>query len=527
MNTGILMPPPSLARLHTKKEYDTYATYRPSTNKRVDRAVLHHVDSNWKPKNWKPNITMIDLEWERVRVDDDLDVNHDPFEFAAASYWTIEKPTGLYDVMRDFFRNAVAAIYSLRGRITIEAIAGDVTTVLEQIRWGLVGHRSQGKSVEDTDGMSLDKLEITTRNEYPSAYDCVHLSNIPDYIGGTIPIVLYALPIVFREPGSYVTFNCLRNTPRFGSHAHYNNEYAAGLSKPTDLEKTFQARLGKHDFDYLADYTSWYHSETPIRHLQELMPRTQLETWLYRFFLKTAIPYPRNPHNFALIYSPLNLTAVFRVCELLHEAGYPAHWLSGVLSAIMSGSITTTARPPRSEPLTLKEVKTIMPERTQSTRQFAAEMSTLATIWSTFSSFPIFSSQIPPIETIRQYRVRFDDDYPHPSNVVPTFVLVFMDMTKIADPGTLHTWLLDDELARRDKMAEQGRRGAMHVLTTWQYDCDERTAQFWLAKDVMGKMKQGMWAVQIWRSDVYMPWTPHRVVGEDVEDTGKFWIADA
>lgn len=185
----------------------------------------------------------IDLDWERERQGDDLDVNHDPFELALAAFRTIGKPTGLYDVMRDLFRNTVLGLHSLRDRLTIEAIPGDVTIVLEQIRYGLVGHRSQADPTVETDAINLDKLDITERNEYPHIYDRIHLSNIPDYIGGTTPIVLYALPIVFREPDSLVTCNCLRNTPRFRSHAYYNNEYTAGLSRPVDLERTFKPAL--------------------------------------------------------------------------------------------------------------------------------------------------------------------------------------------------------------------------------------------------------------------------------------------
>lgn len=519
MNTALLLPPPKLARVHTKKEYDAYGNYRPNSMT-IDEAVLKHVDANWNP-----NVTMIDLDWERERPGEDLDVNHNPFELAQAAYWTLDEPTGLYDVMRDLFWQSVLGLHVLRGRLTIEAVLGDVTIVLEQIRYGLLGHRAKGDPTVETNAINQDKLDIKERKDYPYIYDCIHLSNIPDYIGGTIPIVLYALPNVYKEPDSLVTFNCLRNTPRFRSHAHYNNEYAA-LSKPSDLEKTFQARLGKHDFDYLASYTSWYRSGTVNQPLEKLMPQTQLETWLYRFFLKTAIPYPRNPGTMALIYSPLNLTAVFRICELLYDAGYPAHWLNGVLSSIISASINTTARPPRSEPLKIREVNTIMSEKAHSTAQFTAEMSTLAAIWSTFCSFPILSDQVPPVNAIRQYRVRFEYPFPTRITIGPTFVIVFIDMTRIADVRFMHTWLLDDELARRDEWAYRGRTGAMHVLTTWHYDRRHQMARFWLRQDVMETMKKGMWAVQIWRTDTWVQWSDHKVVGESVEDTGRLWTSD-
>ena len=111
------------------------------------------------------------------------------------------------------------------------------------------------------------------------------------------------------------------------------------------------------------------------------MPREKLETWLYRLFLKLAIPAHRESQSFVLIYSPLNLTVFYRLLLHLSSVGYPAHWLSGVLDDLINGRINTTARPPRSDPMKIKETRARMPSLSQSVQPFVAELSTLASIW--------------------------------------------------------------------------------------------------------------------------------------------------
>ena len=91
-------------------------------------------------------------------------------------------------------------------------------------------------------------------------------------------------------------------------------------------------------------YNRWYH-QAVSREYKNLMPKAKLQTWLYRLFLKTALPVDKYMiTDWELIYSPLNLTYFFRLCAHLHSIGYPAHWLSEVVSNLLSGTITTTAR---------------------------------------------------------------------------------------------------------------------------------------------------------------------------------------
>ena len=140
----------------------------------------------------------------------------------------------------------------------------------------------------------------------------------------------------------------------------------------------------------LLGYCYWHYLDLPST-FADLIPREKLETWLYRLLLKLAIPASREIQSFVLIYSPLNFTVFYRLLLHLNNVGYPAHWLSRVLDNLLEGKITTTARPPRSDPMKIKETKAAMPTLTQSVQPFVAELSTLASMWQPALPFGVLS----------------------------------------------------------------------------------------------------------------------------------------
>ena len=265
-------------------------------------------------------------------------------------------------------------------------------------------------------------------------YHRIHLSNIPDYIGGTLTSFKYALPLIWPCKESYITAVCLLNPPKWQSVAHFKNEYV-GLSAPSDLEKTFHVRMspmedGAGDFLPMADYLRWHHNHKS-KTLPDLMPRHALETWLYRLFLKLAIPKERPMRDIVRIYSPLNLSAFVWLYGHLFEIDYPAHWLSGVLTSILSGKIKTRARPPRSDPLKIREVKVDMPALDQSTAPFVMETRTLLSICQSILPFRIIATDLPITETIRKYSFQLEEVPDDPVAESPSFVLVFFDTSML------------------------------------------------------------------------------------------------
>ncbi|KAK5129040.1 hypothetical protein LTR85_000373 [Meristemomyces frigidus] len=363
-----------------------YKLYRPELRKCIEQSTGRQVRDlkalaqkavSIADATWATNVTQVDLAWQRNRPDDnvDIDVGENPFNFASkmADIGLVPpNPKGLYDYVSYWFLTVASALSSLKSRIKIEACVGDITAVLEQVRYGVVGHRQQPdqrgpntlpppNTVEEA---AMTELSLNDVNEYPTTYDRIHLSNIPDYIGGTLSSFLYALPLTYPDKSSFITSTCLRNPPRFDTVAQFDSEYIA-LSAPADLAKVFQVRMAPKKDPYepmpMCSYNRWHHQDVSTDPAN-LMSRGMLETWLYRIFLKIAIPKDkRQIESQVLIYSPLNLTVFFRLCWHLHNVGYPAHWMSGVLTEVLSGKIATRARPPRSEPLSIREVKTAMP----------------------------------------------------------------------------------------------------------------------------------------------------------------------
>ncbi|KAK4501165.1 hypothetical protein PRZ48_006971 [Zasmidium cellare] len=506
-----------------------YENFDPMNPDRLDTDFLDTIDSSWKT-----NPTFIDLDWQRNREDSHADtcIGHDPFrlghELKSIGVPAPQKQ-GLLNFFGFWMMLAAKGLTAVKSRIKIECCIGDITTVLEQIRIGAVGHRTPVPVHEEQQTSRNDKgetpLDVTTNNasvaqkpqdnadhqleDFPKAYDRIHLSNIPDYIGGSFATFLYAMPVLHPGKHCYVTATCLRNPPRFKTHNHFNHEYLAGLCSPSDLVKAFQVRM--EDLEepdaplVLSDYVKW-HRKPVSRNLSSLLSRDQIELWLFRFFLKISIPMTREMRTQTLIYSPLNLTAIIRLCAYLYHAGYPAHWLSGVLEEICSGKIRTRARPPRSEPLTFKETKTDFPILAQSTAPFVAEFTTLLSMSQCTLPFGILSPHIPPIQLAHQYSFAFPE-VPDIIAETPAFILVLFSMHLLpreAEKEGIRQFLLSDETGSKTQKGRTAREEGIHIVSTWQWDRQGKKATFWLQNDVFEQLDRSTWGISIWRTDSWI-----------------------
>ena len=552
MQTGIMvMKWLGHENLYETEVKEAYEKFDPDKPEELAMDFLDVVD-----ENWKTNPTFIDLDWQRNREASHADVSsvaHDPFEFGVqlsrVGFNSPDKQGGLLNICAFWFSSVANAFRDIRLRIKVEACVGDVTTVFEQIRYGSIGHRTPARPnetpEEDTGkgaesdrqdegngiGAEPSQKELDRRaqpsalKEYPKRYHRIHLSNVPDYIGGSLSTFLYAVPLL--EPGnaSYVTANCLRNPPRFKSHDHFNNEYIA-LSSPKDLKRLFHVRMDPFDQPddilIMTEYAKWHHVLVSTQ-FADLMPRATLETWLYRLFLKLAVPVKRTMRDFTLIYSPLNLTVFLRLCGHLHNIGYPAHWLNTVLDALLSGSVATKARPPRSDPLSIQEAKSNNTSLVQSTKPFVAELATLASLWQFALPFGLVSQHVPPVQKIHKYSMRF----PQISDLItepPAFILVLFDMSLMpreAEQG-LRPIILSDEDRNMSDKARIAREEGTHIITTWQYDRAEQTATFWFRSDVFESLvKAEVWGISIWRTDAWVRQAGPEPL-EQVHDLGQY-----
>jgi hypothetical protein len=549
--TGVLTMPKPFDAVYGEEIRSAFEASSTGKIQRKD-AVAKKVEADWSS-----NVKFIDIDWaDALRSLDgtDIDLAQDPWQFGAGLRDLNLVPSGsgarMYDLVAMWFTLVADCFSQLKGDLKIEVCLGSVTTVLEQIRCGVIGRRQQSPAHCDPDEAQRNDKTISEGEEYPRVYDRIHLSNIPDYIGGTLTSFIYALPLTYPGDNSFITSTCLRNPPRWKSEAHFHNEYI-GLSAPSDLTKVFRVRCsGSHDPEYdaselgatqpmngkhnmttlrqewdliaLVGYRYWHYLDRP-KSFADLMPREKLETWLYRLLLKLAIPAYRQSQSFVLIYSPLNLTVLYRLLLHLSNIGYPAHWLNGVLDNLLEGKINTTARPPRSDPMKIKETKASMPALTQSVKPFVAELSTLASMWQSALPFGLLSTNIPRRQDIRKYRIKFNNVSGGVDNVA-TFVLAFFNTVLLPLQRSFRTLLLDDEEGQKDPQVAALRKEGLHIVTTWEWSRKEKTATFWLRRDVMEEMQRGQsWGVMIWRTD---DWTnqsgPHKL--DSLVDTGETWM---
>jgi hypothetical protein len=132
-----------------------------------------HIDANWVT-----NPTLVDVDYtERTRVkqepwahsatDEDKvpAMESDPIELAA-KLPPLGKVTGVLDAVGKFFEGVSLALVMLSKRMKVEALVGEMTDVMEHIRWDCLEARSQPSGGIDP-------------SAFPRTYDRIHMSNIP------------------------------------------------------------------------------------------------------------------------------------------------------------------------------------------------------------------------------------------------------------------------------------------------------------------------------------------------------------
>lgn len=123
----------------------------------------------------------------------------------------------------------------------------------------------------------------------------------------------------------------------------YNREliqshFQLKLSTETPEDSTDQFPLQR--------YFLWERIPQQTLTFEQLMPQNKFIHWMHAHFLKLCLPYPRPIFDQPPIYAPLNMTVFCRLIAHVSELGYPAHWISSLIQSILSGKITTSARPP-------------------------------------------------------------------------------------------------------------------------------------------------------------------------------------
>ncbi|TIA18147.1 hypothetical protein D6C80_03603 [Aureobasidium pullulans] len=493
----------------------------------ADQKALEIIDATWKP-----NVTLVDIDWDTVRDGgkskdvpdfcfDSPDVAQKLFnpdedtvrELKVKSFW------GWFTM---FFSHVSKSIKDIRSRICVELVVGEMNECLERLRY----------DAWSTRGEKQGKLDPAL---FPRTYNRVQMSNIPDYVGDALSTFLYGVPLLHPDDSSAVISRILLNWPAFKTHERFLTEYTL-LTDVTSVEKHFSVKLREDssslqnwgsDALELQDYTMWtVGSSKPLRG-DQLMSREANEKYFQAHLLKICLPYPRSIHvTNTGVRSPLNITVLFRLIGQFHKIGYPAHWLSEVLGNLLEGTIMTNARAPRKEVLTIKEAQKTYPSRAMCVKPWIAELSTLVSIWKDVLPFGLLFSNdlIPNLNAVRQYTIKF----PTPNGCSldkSVFALVFWNSAQEPPPTNLRATLLDDEQGDRSESARNIRESGIHVLSTFKWTQETRTVSFWLRSDVVETMEQGDWNAYIWRLDSWGCVTAGVSVRDHVV-AGPNWIGE-
>lgn len=483
---------PELARMlsaYRKSRSDTKAKGR----------ISEHID-----RTWKSNMTLVDVDWENDKAEDDdrqtPDVSFTPFavaDFLRAAFNGIsalspqEGDTVLAHV-EGFWLMIINAISSLRGRMMVEVRLGEMADVLERTRY--------------------EALERSSAHEWPRKYHVIHMSNIPDYVGGPLTSFLYGSPLLEQGPGTGLTSYVLRNPPRWETVEQFLSEYLHMYDRNL-IRSHFHLKLSADTPGEeggfmgspfpLMEYLLWERIEPRKMTFEQLMPKPKLTHWLHALFLKLCLPSPRRKHDPTLVYAPLNLTVFLRLLVHVAELGYPAHWLSALLTALLEGEIATTARAPRRVVLRPEDVDAIHPSRKVCTKPWALELATLVSLWQGVLPFGLLAPArlVPPPRGVVEHTVMFPPFFSRTECPnVPHFMLVFYDEASFGKPPKgLRSLLLDDERGE-DGLASE-RAGAVRVLTTFRWTTKDQSVTFWMHEDAYEGMVAENWRLYLWRTD--------------------------
>ncbi|TFK84367.1 hypothetical protein K466DRAFT_625040 [Polyporus arcularius HHB13444] len=331
----VFLPPPELRGRHPEF---SVAWDQVQDNGRITQSVkrkaLDHIHNDWKP-----NITIFDRNYENpeyfprgdgypeMRVNMFDLVNHlhrfnvrgkpgKPKLPANATAW---------DVCSTFFDEVVAALKTLKSRITLEFICGGLHEELAKIR--------------------LEGDQSARPKEFPKQFMRVWLSNFPDYTHGPLGTILYVLPNLHHDQQAAIASNSMMNMPVWKDDDEFMHTYT--LLEIDDIE----LYLGCEVVDSTGVFGSMTIAQSMLplpRPLRELATRDDLTAWLTRVLFNTSLPGRTKPPP-CNIRLPHNLVAFFALILHVHRVGYPGHWLSDLLARVLSGRMVSDVVPYNAE----------------------------------------------------------------------------------------------------------------------------------------------------------------------------------
>ncbi|KAM0151843.1 hypothetical protein ACHAQE_008348 [Botrytis cinerea] len=553
--SGVLLPSMQAMQKNDPKLVDlSFKVLEIPGGKRL-RLFMTHVMTD----NWVFNPTQLDWDSHTAigNPEPGVFLRFDPFNLASRLRKELgeELPLAdnishLFEYVAPFFAKAASAIKYLGNRLKVEMVKGDYIDVAERIHFGLHYDPTESQARgTGTTGYPRPK-------DFSSLYHRVALSNIPDYVGGHLTTFLHAMPLLARHSTSLAGSVCLRNPPFFRNMGDFLSEYQL-----VDSEKMLEQLTGVrivfrgHGPVPLASYT-YYCWNQPIdsvplsKQVKARLSREDLKKWFHALFLKMAIPmtcdHRLSSDNNEMIYSPLNLTILFRQPGHLYSLGYPAHWLSEILVPLLedAGMLKTNVRPPRNVPLQPNQVNSKYPIKKLCIMPFVPELKTLTTLFAPLLPFRIDPNLLYPIDKIYEYTF---DLSPLPEYYVqPTcLALIFfspnrspgnhlplemqLSLRKFLDPSR-HNDVLDHGSEDAGQKVDDWRAKDVIVWSTLKFDAEKQEAKAWMPEQIIEQIVNRNWKCGLMRRDLWMivgvtiVSIPRRV--RDMMKMGRKWDED-
>ncbi|KAH8897458.1 tetratricopeptide [Thozetella sp. PMI_491] len=498
----VLLPPDEFTKHREPALVDFVAAYK-RAGPGQHTQLQEYIDAEWKP-----NATLFDADFEAGR-------SVITYSQVAFSPLTVLKDLGgeesdgassAIEIIGQSFSPAGLAMLNLSERLVIEAIASEMSDAMDRIRLGNLEDRRTAPS----DPKAPDP---TT---FPDQYDRIHMSNIPDYVGGHLSAFSYGQPLLRENRTSSLQFNNLLNPPMFETHAHFESEYLLMDDERRISEHFGVERIKKPAPPPIPGVTSFMREnymewrrvpKTPIPFKRRL-PRVAFETWMQGHLLKICLPYPRPVFSSTPVFSPLNLTSFFRLLLDMYEVGYPAHWLSGVLAQACSETIATMARAPRTLTVQPEALRNFFASAKTSVEPWRAELTTLLSVWCPVLPWGVLvpSETLVPLSSVVECSTAFPK-FENQNGNLPHFMVLFWN-TEVngakEPPKDIRRLLLDDEVGDMSDLARRTRAEGVHCITAFSWSPKTRTVTYWLREDVVTDMVKGAWKVYIWRTDTWM-----------------------
>ncbi|EFA85371.1 hypothetical protein PPL_02374 [Heterostelium album PN500] len=431
-------------------------------------------------ETWKTNITMTDEFWR-----DTGSYNFDPISTVGRFYgmkWVGEpsqdKPR-MFDYFIHVFYQASQGLVGLskQNALTIEPITGDLHLALDEI--------------------ALNKNQRIARG-YPSEFDTIYLSNVPDYTG-YLSIFSNIVLSLKHEKHCSVAFNCLLNTGLFKSLDEVLNTYLLIPSKSLLASHVaIEHRLGK---DHWAAYQHYGYRQVS-NSLDNLLNRDQLTMWLTRLFISIALPAPNSVRQLCLVNAPNNISVFFCLIKRLIDIGYPRHWLQAIIEQIASGQINSSSdslHPKRIIPIT---------NTTEKVKQFSLyalqlEFTNQAALWLEYCGLRI-NSKLPLASTIQRWSipVTFTDfGGGHTGSPSMMVVIEYPSISQSQRMKRFHLLSTEMDEKFRHQVVQLPNNEIIQILSVIEYNQEKSTISFWLSRKDMDHLVNKKCVLSVFRKD--------------------------